>query len=78
VFVQYANGTFLDGSSAVGTLVGSTSVDPATGAWAIDFTLAGANDPRTPTSGLFAVRPTTVIAITTLGGTSPVSAINLR
>jgi hypothetical protein len=78
VFVQYANGTFLDGSSAVGTLVASTSVDPATGLWAIDFTLAGANDPRNPTSALFSVRPTRVIAITTLGGTSPVTTILLR
>jgi hypothetical protein len=77
VYVMYANGTFADGTAAAGTLVGSAIVDTL-GAWAIDFTLAGANDPRNPTSALFRVRPTLVYAISTLGGTSPSFTIAIR
>jgi Bacterial Ig domain len=77
VFVTYANGTFADGTSAVGFLVASGTVDP-TGLFAIDLTLAGANDPRNPTSTLFRVRPTLIRAATTLGGSSPTTPIAVR
>jgi hypothetical protein len=77
VYIMYANGVFADGTPAVGYLIGTAQVD-AVGAWALDFALAGANDPRNPTSTLFATRPTTIYAITTLGGSSPVTAFQLR
>lgn len=77
VFVTYANGTFADGSSAVGFLVASGTVDP-TGLFTIDMTLAGANDPRNPTATLFSVRPTLIRAATTLGGSSPTTPIAVR
>ena len=78
VFVMYADGVFADGTTAAGHLIGTAQVDAAA-AWAVDFALAGTNDPRNPTSTtLFAVRPTRVVAITSLGGTSPTANINVR
>jgi hypothetical protein len=76
VFIMYANGTFADGTSAAGYLVGTTSVLTG-GLWALDFAVAGTNDPRNPTSNLFSVRPTQIYAITN-GGAAPPRAINLR
>jgi hypothetical protein len=46
--------------------------------WTLDLTLAGANDPRNPTSTLFSVRPTFIYAITTLGGSSSVTPFTVR
>lgn len=77
VYVMYGDGTFADGTPAVGYLVGTAQVD-AIGAWAVDFTLAGANDPRNPTSTLFSVRPTRIYAVTTLGGSSPMTTFAVR
>jgi Bacterial Ig domain len=77
VYIMYANGTFLDGTTAVGYLIGTAQVDAA-GAWALDFALAGANDPRNPTSGLFNPAPTAIYAITTLGGSSPITTFQIR
>lgn len=75
VFVVYADGMFADGRPAAGTLVGTTQA--IAGLWALDLTLAGANDPRNPTSTLFSVRPTRVY-VSTAGGLSPSAAIQLR
>ena len=77
VYVMYADGTFADGTSAVGYLVGTAQVD-AIGAWAVDFALAGANDPRNPTSTVFSVGPTRINAITTLGGSAPPTPFAVR
>jgi hypothetical protein len=76
VFVMYADGVFADGTSAVGFLVASTQA--VNGLFAIDFTLAGANDPRNPTSTAFLVRPTRINAISDLGANSPVATIIVR
>ena len=76
VFVMYADGVFADGTTAVGFLVASTTA--TAGIWTVDLTLAGANDPRNPTSNLFLVRPTRIYAITNLGGNSPTTAIAVR
>ena len=77
VYIMYADGTFADGTPAVGTLVGTAQVDPA-GLWALDLALAGANDPRNPTSTLFSVSPLRIYAITTLGGSSPQTTFIVR
>lgn len=77
VYVMYADGIFADGTSAVGYLVGTAQIDPL-GAWAVDFTLAGTNDPRNPTSTVFSVRPTRINAITTLGGSAPPTPFLVR
>jgi hypothetical protein len=77
IYVMYANGTFADGSAASGYLLGTAQLD-ATGAWTMDFTLAGTNDLRNPTSTLFSVRPTRIVAITSLGGSSPTTAFVVR
>jgi hypothetical protein len=76
VFVMYADGVFADGTPAVGFLVASTTA--TAGIWTVDMTLAGANDPRNPTSTLFLVRPTRIYAITNLGGNSPTTTIAVR
>jgi hypothetical protein len=76
VFVMYADGVFADGTTAVGFLVASTTA--TAGIWTVDLTLAGANDPRNPTSSLFLVRPTRIYAITNLGGNSPITTIAVR
>lgn len=75
VFVSYADGTFADGTPAAGTLVGTAQA--VAGLWVLDLTLAGANDPRNPTSTLFSVRPTAVYA-STPGGLSAPRAIGLK
>ncbi len=76
IFISYANGTFADGTSAAGTLVGTTQV--VGGLFTLDLTLAGTNDPRNPTSALFSVRPTAIRATSSLGGSSPVTSLTLR
>ena len=78
VYIMYADGVFADGTTAVGYLVGTTQVG-ATAAFVLDLTLAGANDPRNlANTALFAVRPTRVVAMTALGGTSPAATITVR
>ncbi len=77
VFVVYANGTFADGTSAAGFLVGTTQV--VGGLFTLDLTLAGSNDPRNPASStVFSVRPTAVYTTTSLGGRSAVRTLNFR
>lgn len=76
VYVMYGNGTFADGTSAAGFLVGTTQV--VGGVFTLDLTLAGQNDPRNPTSNLFSVRPTTIYATTSLGGSSPVTVLTIK
>ena len=76
VYVMYADGVFADGTSAVGYLVQTTQA--TAGIWTVDFTLAGTNDPRNPTSNVFLVRPTRIYAITNLGGNSPTTTITVR
>ena len=78
VYIMYADGVFADGTTAVGYLVGTAAVN-ALSAWALDLTLAGTNDPRNPANtALFAVPPTRVVAMTSLGGTSPAANIAVR
>jgi hypothetical protein len=75
VFVNFADGVLLDGTSAAGSLVGTAQA--VGGLWALDLTLAGGNDPRVPTSPVYLVRPTRVYASTT-GGLSPAIVFQLR
>jgi hypothetical protein len=63
--VTYNNGTRSNGTSLVGTVIGTATVDP-TGAWTVDL-VVGTNDIRNMSNGaLFGVRPTQVKATSSL------------
>jgi hypothetical protein len=76
--VTYNNGTRSNGTSLVGTVIGTATIDP-TGAWIVDL-VVGTNDIRNMSNGaLFGVRPTQVKVTSSLSGAaSQTNPIALR
>jgi cadherin-like protein len=75
--VTFNNGTYASGASAVGTVIGTATVDP-TGAWLYDNNGGAAGTKLDPSaSGVWSVKPTQINVSSPFGGAST-ATINLK
>jgi hypothetical protein len=78
ITVTYNNGTRSNGTSLVGTVIGTATVDP-TGAWTIDLVVGSTDIRNLSNPALFGTRPSQVKATSSLSGAaSQTNTIALR